>query len=334
MGRHSQTGGQRPILVDAIGVFVILLAAGVATTMSPGHPLRALLTIAAFLFVPGYALTLLVFPAAERASTGATGVFSLEGDASDGGPAALTVTNRLALAVGLSIVLLPLFAMVIALSSFTYASPMVVSVVMAFTFPVLAAGIVRRARVSHRASYTPGSDVSDLVSRWFGRHDGIDLGLNVALALAILLTVGILTFAVVAPQDGTAYTQVSLLTADAEGDLAASGYPTNVTRDQPSELVLSVENREDESMEYTVIVQAQTVDGGTVVTVRRLELLETTVPENETRRVPHEVTLSRTGASQRVAYLLYRGDAPTDPTMANAYRTVYFWTNVSATDTP
>jgi uncharacterized membrane protein len=42
------------------------------------------------------------------------------------------------------------------------------------------------------------------------------------------------------------------------------------------------------------------------------------------------VTPTLTGQRLRLAYLLYRGSPPPDPTVENAYREVHLWINVSA----
>jgi uncharacterized membrane protein len=332
MGTHSPNAESGSVFVDTIGALTVLLAAGLATTLSSGHPLRTVLTMGAILFVPGYALTLLAFPAADGATADDATPLWKDENPDSSGPASLRFTNRLALAFGLSVVVLPLVAMVIAVLSLPYTSAVVFSVVTSFTVPVLVAGTVRRLRTPTTARYAVGTSVSDLLTRVFPGRDGVDRWLNIALAAAVLLTVGALTFTLVAPQDGNAYTQVSLLTEDGSGELSASGYPTNMTRDEPTDLVLSVKNREDQRMDYTIVVQAQTVDTGGVSAASELRRLETTVPGNETRSLSHDLSLPRVGDDQRVVYLVYRNEVPSEPAIDNAYRTVYFWTNVSAPD--
>lgn len=320
----------RSVLADTAVAVAALLVAVVATTLPPGEPLRVVLTLPPFLLVPGYAVTLALFPAARSRAVADSDRPSPHVPAAEDSTPALAFTTRLALAFGLSVVSFPLFAMAIAVLQLPYTSPAVVVAATVLTLPVLAVGTVRRLGTPVAYRYTPVADLLEVASRWFHRPGGVDYGLNVALAVAVVLSAGALTFGVAAPQDGSSYTQVSLLTPDAAGNVSASGYPRNVTSGESAEMILAVTNREDTTTAYTVVVQAQTVDDDAVTATSELERFESTVPVDETWRVRHDVTLTRTGDDRRVAYLVYRGDAPATPRMRNAYRTVYFWTNVSA----
>jgi len=83
------------------------------------------------------------------------------------------------------------------------------------------------------------------------------------------------------------------------------------------------------------VVELQRVrgsDGGApkVVQDRRLATFTPTVSAGQSWRTTHEVTPTMTGENLRLAYLVYEGDPPQNPTTENAYRHVHVWVNVTA----
>lgn len=314
------------LLGDVFVVVGAIVLAFAATVLPAAHPLRVLLTLPTLLLAPGYAITLAVFPG-TGASDRRSEVDPIR-EASNR-PAGLDGIERLALAFGLSVVSLPLIAMALAAGGFAYEATPVLIAVAVFTALVLAVGSARRFGTSPAFRYAPSARTLRTRLARFTDSSSADGVLNVVLLVVAVSAVASLGVAVSAPQDGSTYTQVSLLAEDTSGELSASGYPTNLTRNQVGDVVLSVTNREDRPTTYTVAVQLQQVgpDGG-VVSRSELDRFSLDTDSGTTTRVRHEFRVPRVGDDQRVAYLLYRGDAPDDPTFESAYRKTYLWVDV------
>jgi hypothetical protein len=69
----------------------------------------------------------------------------------------------------------------------------------------------------------------------------------------------------------------------------------------------------------------QTPNGTVVSREEELTRLSPTVEAGETKRVRHELRPTFGGGRLRVQYLLYRGDAPSDPSSETAYRSAHIW---------
>jgi hypothetical protein len=108
---------------------------------------------------------------------------------------------------------------------------------------------------------------------------------------------------------------------------------TTTTPGESPELVVGVGNHENEAMTYTVVVELQRVrvqgESISVVEARELERYGVSLDDNETVQRKPQIRPSMTGDRLRLTYLLYRGDPPADPAIANAYRSVYRWVNVT-----
>ena len=118
-----------------------------------------------------------------------------------------------------------------------------------------------------------------------------------------------------------------------DGDLVADDYPTEFTRGESRSLVVGVTNQEHRPTNYTVLVQLQRVrvanNSTTVLEESRLKQWDVELTHNETWHLNHTVTPRMTGDRLRLAYLLYAGEPPAEPTVDNAYRELHLWINVS-----
>jgi uncharacterized membrane protein len=193
------------------------------------------------------------------------------------------------------------------------------------------AGGVRRARLTPSERYVlPFGAVVHLRKAW--ATSNADRALNVALTLSVVVAVVVVTAGIVAPDDGETFTQVSVLTENDDGSLVAGNYPDRIVPGDSAELVLQVENYEEETVTYTVVVQLQRVDGdGDVVQQAEMTRFSQTLVDRQTWQATHEVTPPLEGENLRIAYLVYRGDPPAQPTLDSAYRSVTLWTDVTAT---
>jgi uncharacterized membrane protein len=143
------------------------------------------------------------------------------------------------------------------------------------------------------------------------------------------------TYAVAVPKQGEAFTEFYLLTEDDDEELVADNYPTDFRVGESQPVVLGVTNNENEQQEYTIVAELHRVqreqNRTTVVSETELQQFNTpTLQNNQSWQQTHQITPTMTGTRLRLAYLLYRGAPPDDPTIENAYREVHLWINVSS----
>jgi len=309
------------VIVLAALVFAVLLGADAGYSWP-----RALVGVVFVLVLPGYALVSALFPARP------TGTRSQPVRAPAYSPGTV---ERFGLSFGFSLALLPILAVGHGLVGIPFETATVVTSVAALVVVLSVVGILRRFALSPSERYSPPSllGFGARARDWLGAGTATDTVLSAVLAVAVLLAVGSLAFGLTGPTQGESYTSVSLVTETDDGDYVASGYPTNFTAGEARELTLEVENRYEEPADYTAVVELQRVDrngtGDPTVTEReRVQTLSAEVPANETWTATHQVEPSMTGEDLRLAYFVYRGDAPETPSATNAEGYVHLWVTV------
>jgi uncharacterized membrane protein len=315
-------------------------------------PLRVLFGLAFVLVCPGYALVAALFPEAGGATGSREGPDPRAGtDATepraDGAVTAdrtarrnvsgIDGIERVALSIGLSVAIVPLAGLVL---NFTPLGIRLVPIVLVLS--VLTLGLVALA-ARRRWRLPPGERFRVPYREWAANARSellrpatrADAALNVLLVVSLLLATTSVGYALFVPSDGEQFTEFYLLTENDSGGLVAADYPQNFTQGEGKPLVVGISNNEGESIEYTTVVVLQRVERGpnnttTVVEERELRRFSARVGPNETWRQSHTLTPTMSGDRLRVAYLLYRGSAPEDPSVENAYRELHLWVNVSS----
>lgn len=322
---------------DVLAVLAGLAGAYLAVLLPPGSPVRILVALLALTLLPGYALTTVAFPAERRSSDPTDESFASRAVSpiADRGAdrAAISPVERAALSFGLSLALIPLFGLVVQVVAGGYRLEPMLWVLSAFVLLAMAVGVVRRSRTpaDERYDLPVGNWVSFARSAFFERQ-GIDLALNVALALAIVISTSTLAFALVAPQDGSRSTGAYLLAPQENGELAGKNYPTEFERGVGRPLAVAVTNNEGEATAYTVVVELQRLDeSGNVLEDAQLARFSDRVAAGETWTRRHNVTPTFVGERLRLSYLVYKGDPPSEISSRTAYRDVSIRINVTAT---
>jgi uncharacterized membrane protein len=329
-----------PADLAAVVALVVATAIAVFAPLLSETPLRIALGLPFVLFLPGYAFVAALFPEAgpgpDAAGEGESGPFER---LHTGGAGGIDGIERLALSFGLSIAITPLLGLVLNFTPFGIRLTPVVLAVGGFTVVASVVAALRRwalpaeerFRVPYRGWYAAGR--TELLEPET-RTDAI---LNVVLVVSLLLAVSSVGYAVLVPKQGEAFTEFYLLTENETGELVADGYPTNLTVGEEGSLVVGIGNHEGEPVEYSVVVELQNVqfengsNATTVLEERTLRRFSADVAANGTWRRAHDVTPPMAGERLRLAYLLYRGEPPAEPTVENAYRETHLWVNVSET---
>ncbi|WP_224447677.1 DUF1616 domain-containing protein [Haloprofundus salilacus] len=266
-------------------------------------------------FVPGYAIVSALFPRSDA-------VAEATGDSRR-----LTLTHRVVLSVGMSLVVVALVGLVLTASPLgLFARPSLVAVGGVSAVGLLVATI-------RRFSTPPDRRFSVTVPRgtgFFSASSGAEAVVTLLIVLCVLVAFGGIGYAVVTPEQGETFSGLSVLTQNDSGQLTASDYPTEFVRGETQQVFVQIANEENQQTEYTVVVSLQEVDAdsGAVTESSELARFEESVPSGETVVQPVQLEPQRVGEQLRVQFLLYKGSPPADPSAQNAYRNVHFWTTV------
>ena len=308
---------------------------------------RALIVVPLALFAPGYALVAFTFP--ERYGSRSA---SLESDrnplrewATD--QQGLPPLGRFTLSVGVSVVLVPLTVLVLNFVTGIYLTPLLLAVsAETVTFSLLALAARRRLPPAERFTPRP----STLFGRGAARPGGqptlggrssssssstLTRPMGVLLVVSVIALFGSVAFAAALPMAGipapqtTDFTEFYLTTQTEDGDYVMTDLPHEFSPGQSRPVYVTISNDEGEDMRYTVVAKLQQVENGEVTGERQLTSFSRQVPEDRTVHVRHDIQPQATGSNMRVVYLLYKGDAPADPTRKNAYRSMRLWITVN-----
>lgn len=159
--------------------------------------------------------------------------------------------------------------------------------------------------------------------------------LSVLLALSLVLALGSVTYAVTLSKQGEQFTEFYLLSENNE-EIQADNYPEEFVQGKVQSVILGIENHEYETINYTVVVQLERIEGnrveGHVIERDKLDQFDETLDHEETWRTEHEIRPTMAGENLRLTYLLYQGEPPNEPTKENSYRDLHLWITVEDSD--
>lgn len=315
------------VLVALLGLWTIAIAW--EATVQTG---RMALGLVAVLFVPGYALVAALFPRSKSSA----GIFDWIENSPDSGEGTVTVVERLVLAVGLSVCVVPLIGMGIHYSPWEIRSSVFLGAIGATTVILAIVATVRRLRVPAKERFDPR--IVGAIFDGVGRIPAVwaRSSLTLVLIVGLVVAAGGIGFAVVDTERGERFTEFYITTEDPEtGEAVAGEYPEEIVQGDSGSVQLGITNNEREPMDYTVVVVLQSAEeDGEMRTVETLDRFTVTVPDGETFEETHTIRPEETGEDLRVTYLLYTGSPPEDATLGidNAYRHVHFWIDVLPSD--
>lgn len=328
---------RKGLAVDAVLTLAAVAGAAFVVYSGFGGPLQVVAGAVLVLFLPGYAVSTVLFPTNESTRSvsdpspmGRKQSWYVGGkDGDEPTRAGLPFLERIAFGFGLSVAFAPVFAWVLGVALFNYQQTAIVAIATGTAAVATLLGAIRRARTPEKTRYVLplGTAVAGARSAFDGSEG--NRAVNAALVCAVLLAVGAVTFSLAAPADGSTFTQVSLLTEQEDGSLTAGNYPEEFTNGTSAELVLLVENYEQEQTKYTAVAQLQRVEDGQVVERDELKRESQTLAPGQSWQYGHRITPTMQGEDLRLVYYVYRGDAPAEPDEESAYRTVNIWFDVT-----
>lgn len=287
--RDDSLSGEDLVITALLSVSAV----GVLLYSGTPWPLTWAVGVPFLLVYPGYAVVSAAFPERPGSQRPAT-VARTEPATKPGW------IGRLALSLATSAVVVALVVVVLSQAAAIRLVP-VVSAVLAVTLVAVAVAFGRRRSLDPDYRAAPLAAFAD-------RFEASETDRStVALLIAALLLVGaVAAIGGVAPQEQQ-FTESSLLTEDANGDLVADGYPTTFVAGEGHPLTLAIENNEYRPVTYEVVVLAQDVSAdGSVTAERRLDSFAVTTDHGERRVVERNIVPTTTGDDVRLRFHIYK----------------------------
>ncbi|WP_276253322.1 DUF1616 domain-containing protein [Halomontanus rarus] len=292
-------------------------------------PPRVIFSIIFSIFVPGYVLIAALFP--KEGGQLRTVEQSTENENfSNKQRSGINWLERVALSFGLSVAIVPVIVLIVSLTPWgTQLVPILVSLNVFTLFTVSIASFKRQQVLQEDRFYVPYQKwIINGRNLLFGSTSHVDTALTFILVCSIALGLGSVGYAISTPEDSETYSTVSILTETNDGELVAGGFPEEIPQGDSREFVLSIDNQEQQTVNYTVVIIEQDIevdDNNNLIIEDQKELqrAETRLDDNDTWYHNHEITPTIIGNNTRILWLLYVHDVPSDPTPENAEYTVH-----------
>ncbi|WP_418280454.1 DUF1616 domain-containing protein [Halorubrum sp. DTA98] len=304
------------VLVALTGVSLFHLDPGVLPTVS-------LLLVLLFMFLlPGYALISALQPRRPQRSRSAGRDRYEPTVASEGG---MALTERLVLATGASVGIVTATGFASHLTGIGIEPGPTSVVLTAITLIGCVVAAVRRYRL-HPDVRFDGREVirsSAPIRGLFVRRSTIDRAITSLIVVSVVVAVAGGAFIAVSVDDRESYTELYVLSANETGEPVAAEYPSD--EEGTEEILIGVTNREDRTMNYTLIVHHQLVDGDAEVRSEERDRYDIDLPRDDEWRTEYPVPTDDDRTGERLVFLLYEGSPPDDPDRESAYRAVHVW---------
>ena len=317
------------VILSVFGTGLCVFIPGIRTT-----PLRVITGIPFVLFVPGYILIAALFPVAVDSDYPASSAPD-PGQATGTLPANIDGIERITLSIATSIPLVIILGLLLELSRLDINTTTLFFTLSAFCIVGTVIATKRRHAVPEADRFTVpvGHWLHTVRTRFLHPPTTVDAAFNLLILLGVVLATVTVGFGVGGSSSEVAFTELYLLTEENDGDLAAERYPTEFVQGESETIIVGLENHERETVQYTIVVELQEVseaDQMDVVREQNLEQFSVTLSHNQSETFTHRVSPQTTGTRLRLAYLLFRGEPPANPTLANAYRETHLWINVTS----
>jgi uncharacterized membrane protein/plastocyanin len=278
-------------------IWTVLTLIFVLVPLVSDTPLRTVLGIPMVLFFPGYVLIAALFPKKH----------DLEG------------VERVALSFGLSIAVVPLLGLLL---NFTFGIRLIPILLLLSSYTIALAIIAayrREILPPDERFCVPFHRLYEMIDKEINTsRSRTDKILTIILIFSIALAAGMIYFVITTPKIGERFTEFYIL--DPSGK--AQDYPTELTYNSPSSILVGVVNDEYIPINYTVQVALDKE----VLADTRFILAHNGTWENNISFAP-----DKTGSNLKLEFWLFREDNFTAP-----YRNLHLWVNVtpSANKTP
>lgn len=317
---------------DLLAAAGLTALAAVAVLVGLPGVLRIPLVMPLLLFLPGYALVSLLFPAAgtDPASLPAVGDRKPSSGLTTDRSAGLDAPGRLVLSVVFSSGLVGLVALAVNFMPVGLSAVPLAVTIGATTLGLLSLAAARRRSHPPTERFAPTLSPPDLPwadeGRYRFRYTPWNARIpNLALLVGALLLTASLGYAAVDSPDSPEFTEFRVVTEDMTGETQAL-YDQRLVAGQAQDVGVVVTNHEGTDVEYTVVAVLQRVErtdsGVTVEESTVVGRRDVSVAAGEQRQVGVPVRPTMTGDDLRLQLLLYRDDVPDQPSERTAYRSL------------
>lgn len=326
MSHRTSTGTRFDVLrrypIDLAVVSLAAIVSFLVVTSFGTGTLRLFVTFPLALFLPGYALVSVLFPASERIARKTAAV------ATDRRPRGIDTTERLGLAFASSLAISPIVVIALPFTGWGLEASAIAGSLAVVTVGLAQIAVVRRLRTPEPERFT----VSPMapIERLRGTESRAAMASSIVLTLAIAAAVGALLFAFLVPASTGGYTELALYSETEDGELVAGELPDEVAPGESVPVTIALENQEGEDREYTIVVQEQVIEDGDVVERTELGQIDADVSAGATATGEQAVTpTAESGETVRISVLLFDDEPPAEPTNENADEDTYFWVTVT-----
>lgn len=275
-----------------------------------------------FIFIaPGYAVVSILIPGSHLREVGIN----------NSNPRPVSLVERLLLAGGLSIAIIPLIGVVLHFSPWMLSTEAYLLVTGILTFLLAVGAIARRGQLPRDRQFRVTGAI-EAFSDWLTTAGSDrETYLNFLFVFgAIIVLVGI-GAAVGTTGPGEQFTEFYVQTEDpVTGEHKTAEYPTNLTVGEQSEYIIGITNKEHKTEEYTVIIELVRIENDQIVQRSGLGRFTRTVAHGETVEQSVTIRPDMRGENLQLRYQLYRGTPPEQPSVKQAYRQVFITVDVSS----
>jgi len=300
-------------LIVCITVVLVAVGLGDEPTERVGTVLVSVFVIGYAFSVPGYAFVAALFARSDAPW------LSIR-NSGPGSGELIDTRSRAVLSVVLSPIVTGSVVLLLDWSPFSLTPATVSSGLLLFVIACGSVAAIRRSSLPAEAQYRPALAIpvptGDVLSA--GR-----VAFVVIAAGSLLVAGGSIAHTAGTWEPGERFTELYLLTPG-EDDPSANGYEPN------GSLIVGVENREHQPMNYTVVVLVHrvAVENGEPTVLDRLDRTAfrvATLQHGDERQRRIDVSIQGARGPVRLTAFLYRGSAPRDVTAPGAYRTTHLW---------
>ena len=255
-------------------------------------PVRFVLVLPVILFIPGYCLITALFPK--------------EGD--------LDLIERMALSVGLSIVVVSLIGLGLNFTAWGIRLDPLIESLTLFTLVMVLVTYYRRSLLPSEERFSmPFSGIAGTIRKEiFPAGSGrVDRLLGAILILGIIITMIITVFVISVPREGAPFTEFFILGENRTG----ANYPDIALPGQNYTMYVGVGNREYQEVTYTIETWMLRTEFDNTTNTSRITMMDPnarlslTLANNETTIIPYNVSFNKTGYN-RMEFLLFDEDVP------------------------
>jgi uncharacterized membrane protein len=256
---------------------------------------RLVFSMAILFFIPGYALTAVLYPKNDD----------------------ISVIERAALSFGISISICPIIELVLCYTPWGLRLAPLVICLTAFTIACVLTASVRRHKFQEEDRFFIdfAKAYRSLKAAIFDDQSGYDKALTALLLLTIFLAGAMIVFVVIVPRQVESFTEFYILDQNNTTD----NYPNDIKYGDSAKVTAAIVNHENRNIIYDLVVLLN--DGDNKYSLYHEGNIS--IADNQSWTKPLNLTLTHNGTGMKLDFVVYADGNTLAP-----YRECFFWVNV------